>query len=69
MRKTIRLLKWIMNDLTEANIKTAKMAGSENDPEIADEIKCANDSIVEAQKAVTDAMCGLAQFYQETYDD
>lgn len=69
MRKTIRLLKWIMNDLTEANIKTAKMGGNEDNPEIADEIKYANDKIVEAQTAVTDAMCTLAQIYQECYDD
>lgn len=69
MRKILRLLKWIIDDLNEGCIATAKMYGAEDNPEIADEIKYANDKIVEAQKAVTEAMSVLAQIYTECYDD
>ncbi len=71
MRKTIRLLKWIIDDLNKACVATAKMYGAElaNNPEIADEVKFANDKITEAQKAVTEAMSTLALIYQECYDD
>ena len=69
MRKTLRLLKWIADDLNQGCIATAKMFGAEDNPEIAEEIKYANDKIIEAQKAVTDAMCILAQIYEECYDD
>lgn len=69
MRKTQRLLKWIIEDLNQCNIATAKMVGAEKNPEIADEINYANDKIIEAQKAVTEAMCVFAQIYAEQYDD
>ena len=69
MRKTLRLLKWIDEDLSQGIITTAKMYGSEENPEIAGEIISANNKIVEAQKAVNDAMCILAQIYEECYDD
>ena len=69
MRKTLRLLKWIIDDLNEGCIATAKMYGSEENPEIAGEIKFANDKIIEAQKAVTEAMRILTQIYEECYDD
>ena len=69
MRKLMRLLKWIIDDLNQGCIATAKMYGIEENPEIADEIKYANDKIIEAQKAVTEAMSVLAQIYKECYDD
>ena len=69
MRKIMRLLKWIIDDLNEGCIATAKMCGAEDNPEIADDIKLANDKIIEAQKAVTEAMSVLAQIYKECYDD
>ena len=69
MRKTLRLLKWINEDLSQGLIATAKMYGGEENPEIASEIISANNKIVEAQKAVNDAMRILAQIYEECYDD
>ena len=69
MRKTLRLLKWIDEDLSQGIITTAKMYGSEENPEIAGEIISANNKIVEAQKAVNDAKRILAQIYEECYDD
>lgn len=69
MRKTLRLLKWINEDLSQGIIATAKMYGSEENPVIAREIISANNKIVEAQKAVNDAKRILEQIYEECYDD
>ena len=55
--------------MNQCNIATAKMVGAEKNPEIADEINYVNDKIIEAQKAVTEAMCVFAQIYAEQYDD
>ena len=69
MRILLRLIKWTVDDLVECSIKTAQMYGAEENPDIAEKINEANDKILEAKKAVTEAQLILSQIYQECYDD
>ena len=67
MRKILRLLQRIISDLHESNMSIAKIYRNENEPEIADKIIYASDKIIEAKKAVAEAMNVLKQIYD--YDD
>ena len=67
MRKIHRLLQSIIGDLNESSITIAKIYGNENEPEIADKVIYASDKIIEAKKAVVEAMNTLRQIYD--YND
>ena len=67
MRKIHRLLQSIIGDLNESSITIAKIYGNENEPEIADKVIYVSDKIIEAKKAVVEAMNTLRQIYD--YDD
>ena len=71
MRKTIRLLKIISEDIEEGIIKTAELQAKEEkeNEEIAEEIGEANAKICKANALIGEALETLEMIYQECYDD
>ena len=69
MRKILRLLRWIIGDLNESSMAIAKIYANEEESEIADQIIKASGKIVEAKKAIIEAMDILEQIYERCYGD
>lgn len=69
MRKTIRLLNGIREDLFLAERKIRDRIWEETNTDIAQELQDALKKVEEAYKAVGEAKDTCSQIYQECYDD
>lgn len=71
MRKTLRLLDWIVNDIDEARKKLEAVIDDElgDNDELQKEAEEAEQEIVEARRKILHASDTLRQIYNECYDD
>jgi uncharacterized coiled-coil DUF342 family protein len=71
MRKTLRLLDWIVNDIDEAKKKLEAVIDDElgDNDELQKEAEEAEQEIVEARRKILHASDTLRQIYNECYDD
>ena len=71
MRKTLRLLDWIINDIDEAKKKLEAVIDDElgDNDELQKEAEEAKQEIVEARRKILHASDTLRQIYNECYDD
>lgn len=71
MRKTLRLLDWIVNDIDEAKKKLEAVIENDlsNNDELQKEAEEAEQEIVEARRKILHASDTLRQIYNECYDD
>jgi uncharacterized coiled-coil DUF342 family protein len=71
MRKTLRLLDWIVNDIDEAKKKLEAVIDDDlsNNDELQKEAEEAEQEIVEASRKILHASDTLRQIYNECYDD
>jgi len=71
MRKTLRLLDWIVDDIDEAKKKLEAVIDddlSDND-ELQEEAEQAEQEIIEARRKILHASDTLRQIYNECYED
>ena len=68
MRKTLRLLDWIVNDIDEAKKKLEAVIDDDlgNNDELQEE---AEQEIIEARRKILHASDTLRQIYNECYED
>jgi uncharacterized coiled-coil DUF342 family protein len=71
MRKTLRLLDWIVNDIDDAKKNLEAVIDDElgNNDELQKEAEEAEQEIVEARRKILHASDTLRQIYNECYDD
>ena len=71
MRKTLRLLDWIVNDIDEAKKKLEAVIDDDlgNNDELQEEAEQAEQEIIEARRKILHASDTLRQIYNECYDD
>ena len=71
MRKTLRLLDWIVNDIDEAKKKLEAVIDDElgDNEELQKEAEEAEQEIVEARRKILHASDTLRQTYNECYED
>jgi uncharacterized coiled-coil DUF342 family protein len=71
MRKTLRLLDWIVNDIDEAKKNLEAVIDDElgDNDELQKEAEEAEQEIVEARRKILHASDTLRQIYNECYDD
>ena len=71
MRKTLRLLDWIVNDIDEAKKKLEAVIDDDlnNNDELQKEAEEAEQEIVEARRKILHASDTLRQIYNECYED
>ena len=71
MRKTLRLLDWIVNDIDEARKKLEAVIDDElgDNDELQKEAEEAEQEIVEARRKILHASDTLRQIYNECYED
>ena len=71
MRKTLRLLDWIVNDIDEAKKKLEAVIDDDlgDNEELQEEAEEAEQEIVEARRKILHASDTLRQIYNECYDD
>ena len=71
MRKTLRLLDWIVNDIDEAKKKLEAVTDDDlsNNDELQEEAEEVEQEIVEARRKILHASDTLRQIYNECYED
>ena len=71
MRKTLRLLGWIVSDIDEAKKKLEAVIDDDlgDNEELQKEAEQAEQEIVEARRKILHASDTLRQIYNECYDD
>ena len=71
MRKTLRLLDWIVNDIDEAKKKLEAVIDDDlsNNDELQEEAEQAEQEIIEARRKMLHASDTLRQIYNECYED
>ena len=71
MRKTLRLLDWIVNDIDEAKKKLEAVIDDDlgDNEELQEEAEEAEQEIVEARRKILHASDTLRQIYNECYED
>ena len=71
MRKTLRLLDWIINDIDEAKKKLEAVIDDDlgDNEELQEEAEEAEQEIVEARRKILHASDTLRQIYNECYED
>ena len=71
MRKTLRLLDWIVNDIDEAKKILESVIDDDlsNNDELQKEAEEAEQEIIEARRKILHASDTLRQIYNECYDD
>lgn len=71
MRKTLRLLDWIVSDIDEAKKKLEAVIDDDlgDNDELQKEAEEAEQEIVEARRKILHASDTLRQIYNECYDD
>ena len=71
MRKTLRLLDWIVKDIDEAKKKLEAVIDDDlsGNVELKREAEQAEQEIVEARRKILHASDTLRQIYNECYDD
>ena len=71
MRKTLRLLDWIVNDIDEAKKKLEAVIDDDlgDNEELQKEAEEAEQEIIEARRKILHASDTLRQIYNECYDD
>jgi uncharacterized coiled-coil DUF342 family protein len=71
MRKTLRLLDWIVNDIDDAKKNLEAVIDDElgDNDELQKEAEEAEQEIVEARRKILHASDTLRQIYNECYDD
>jgi F0F1-type ATP synthase membrane subunit b/b' len=71
MRKTLRLLDWIVNDIDEAKKKLEAVIDDDlgNNEELQEEAEQAEQEIIEARRKILHASDTLRQIYNECYED
>ena len=71
MRKTLRLLDWIVNDIDEAKKQLESVIDDDlsNNDELQKEAEEAEQEIIEARRKILHASDTLRQIYNECYDD
>lgn len=71
MRKTLRLLNWIVNDIDEARKKLEAVIDDDlgDNDELQKEAEEAEQEIIEARRKILHASDTLRQIYNECYDD
>jgi F0F1-type ATP synthase membrane subunit b/b' len=71
MRKTLRLLDWIVNDIDEAKKKLEAVVDDDlgNNEELQEEAEQAEQEIIEARRKILHASDTLRQIYNECYED
>ena len=71
MRKTLRLLDWIVNDIDEAKKKLEAVIDDDlgDNEELQEEAEKAEQEIVEARRKILHASDTLRQIYNERYED
>jgi hypothetical protein len=69
MRKTIRLLTWINNDLESSMKRMEKLKNGESNDEVLNELIKAQDNAIIAQRRIRDSLNILRQIYNECYED
>ena len=71
MRKTLRLLDWIVNDIddTKKNLEAVIDDELGDNDELQKEAEEAEQEIVEARRKILHASDTLRQIYNECYDD
>jgi uncharacterized coiled-coil DUF342 family protein len=71
MRKTLRLLDWIVNDIDDAKKNLEAVIDDElgDNDELQKEAEEAEQEIVEARRKILHASDTLRQIYSECYED
>jgi len=71
MRKTLRLLDWIVNDIDEAKKKLEAVIDDDlgDNDELQKEAEEAEQEIIEARRKILHASDTLRQIYNECYED
>lgn len=71
MRKTLRLLDWIVNDIDEAKKKLEAVIDDDlgNNDELQEEAEQAEQEVIEARRKILHASDTLRQIYNECYED
>ena len=71
MRKTLRLLDWIVNDIDEAKKTLESVIDDDlsNNDELQKEAEEAEQEIIEARRKILHASDTLRQIYNECYED
>ena len=71
MRKTLRLLDWIVNDIDEAKKKLEAVIDDDlgDNEELQKEAEEAEQEIIEARRKILHASNTLRQIYNECYED
>ena len=71
MRKLLRLLSWVVNDIDDAKQKLEAVIDDDlsGNEEIADEAEQAEQEIVEARRKILHASDTLRQIYNDCYED
>jgi uncharacterized coiled-coil DUF342 family protein len=71
MRKTLRLLDWIVNDIDDAKKNLEAVIDDElgDNDELQKEAEEAEQEIVEARRKILHASDTLRQIYNECYED
>ncbi len=71
MRKTLRLLDWIVNDIDETKKKLEAVIDDDlgDNEELQKEAEEAEQEIIEARRKILHASDTLRQIYNECYDD
>ena len=71
MRKTLRLLDWIVNDIDEAKKKLEAVIDDDlsNNDELQKKAEEAEQEIIEARRKILHASDTLRQIYNECYED
>ena len=71
MRKTLRLLEWIVNDIDDARDRIEAIVDDDlsDNEEAEKEAEEAEQEIIEARRKILHASDTLRQIYNECYDD
>ena len=71
MRKTLRLLDWIVNDISDArdNLEAVIDDDLSDNVELEREAEQAEQEIIEARRKILHASDTLRQIYNECYED
>jgi uncharacterized coiled-coil DUF342 family protein len=71
MRKTLRLLDWIVNDIDEAKKKLEAVIDDDlgDNDELQKEAEEAEQELIEARRKILHASDTLRQIYNECYED
>ena len=71
MRKTLRLLDWIVNDIDDARDRIEAIIDDDlgDNEELQKEAEEAEQEIVEARRKILHASDTLRQIYNECYED